>query len=827
MTNLNDGARPVKGEIDFAKIDVAAPQLVGDNEIDALPALDADAAISFLHRFCPEGPWALTAIGEGPHAPTATFTPGQEDALRRWLKTQQNERRNIYFLVGEPKKSLRKKAKKTDMARARWLWVDVDARKDLDWRSDVAVQEEMDAIQARIEACPVPPTVIVASGGGFQAFWRLSEPFELGSTDRIAEIEALNKALADSLGGDHCHNADRIMRLPGTVNFPNAKKRAAGREPALARLVAARNGAAHVLDAFDGLKAVVMQTATADSSALSALPRKLQRAIRAPETGDRSKAFFAACCALFEHGLSETEAVAAFEAEPAGVGAKFIERGDLAKEVATIRGKWRPKAKKAPDSVAEGDGERATQADMLISMAREAATLFSTPDGTPHATITISGVRQTWPLKSKQFKFWLIYSYLRQTGKAPNSDSIGQAALTLNAIAMFEGEKRDVYLRRAEHDGKIYLDLCDDRWRAIEIDTAGWRVVDNPPVSFIRRPGMLPLPEPVRGGSIDELRPLLNMKSEDDFRLTVAWLLASLRPTGPYPLMALVGEQGTAKTSTAKLLRSLVDPHVAGIRRPPKEERDLWISASNSALLAFDNLSAISEWLSDSLCVVATGGSYTARELRTDGDEAMFTICSPVLITSIGEVVSRSDLADRAVMVTLARIPDTTRLVDRELKEAVERARPRILGVLLDGLSRGLAELPNVKLGRLPRMADFVQWTRACEIQFWEGGAVQAAFQANSDEAVDGVIEGDAVSVALLAWFDARTREPWVGTTGELLTAINAFALEGSWKEKNWPRNPQALRSRLTMAAPSLYKRRIAIERGKTDGARWLTVSMV
>jgi hypothetical protein len=785
----------------------------------------AQASITFLHRFAPSGPWVLTAISEGKHAPTATFAPGQEDALARWVTAQQADRRNVYFLVGEPKKPLTKKASKRDMARTRWLWVDVDARKDLDWRSDVAVQEEMDAIKARLDACPVPPTVIIASGGGYQAFWRLSEPFELNdAVKRFVALEALNQALSNCLGGDHCHNVDRIMRLPGTINFPNAVKRERGREPALARLVSAREGAAYALDAFD----VLPRIEPADNSALATLPKKLQKAIMAaPAAGDRSTAFFAACCALFEHGLSDAEAVAAFEAGPAGVASKFIERGDLAREVATIRGKWKPRTRKAPDAIAEGDASGATQADLLISMAREAADLFSTPDGTAHAMITVDGVRQTWPLKSKQFKLWLIYSYLRQTGRAPNSDSICQAALTLNAIAMFEGEKRDVYLRRAEHDGKIYLDLCDDRWRAIEIDAGGWRVVDNPPVSFVRRPGMLPLPEPVRGGSIDDLRPLLNMQGEDDFRLTVAWLLASLRPTGPYPLMAVVGEQGTAKTSTAKLLRSLIDPNTAGVRRPPKEERDLWISASNSALLAFDNVSVISEWLSDGLCVVATGGSYTTREMRSDGEEAMFTVSAPVLITSIGEVIARSDLADRAVLVTLARIPETTRMADQEFKAAVELARPRVLGALCDGLSRGLVELPHVRLTRLPRMADFVQWTRACEVQFWEGGSIQEAFRINSDEAVDGVIEGDMIAVALLTWFDARQREPWRGTTGDLLANINTHAPEGAWREKGWPRNPQALRSRLTMAAPSLFKRSIAVERGKTDGKRWLSVTMV
>lgn len=164
-----------------------------------------------------------------------------------------------------------------------------------------------------------------------------------------------------------------------------------------------------------------------------------------------------------------------------------------------------------------------------------------------------------------------------------------------------------MFIRTAEHDGRLYLDLCDAEWRAIEIDQSGWRIVATPPVYFTRSNGSQPLPEPVVGGSIDALRPLLNLAGEDDFRLIVAWLLAALRPNGPYPLLALAGEPGTSKTSTATLLRSLVDPHIAGIRRPPKEERDLFICASKSGALVYHNLSSIPEWMSDSLCVVSTG----------------------------------------------------------------------------------------------------------------------------------------------------------------------------------------------------------------------------
>ena len=124
---------------------------------------------------------------------------------------------------------------------------------------------------------------------------------------------------------------------------------------------------------------------------------------------------------------------------------------------------------------------------------------------------------------------------------------------------------------------------------------------------------MLPLPVPERGGSIEALQSFLNLSNQNDFVLVVAWLLAALRSSGPYPLLAISGEQGSTKTVLSKLLRALVDPNVAPVRALPREERELMIAANNGHLLAFDNLSGLPAWLSDALCRLASGGSFAVR----------------------------------------------------------------------------------------------------------------------------------------------------------------------------------------------------------------------
>ena len=370
----------------------------------------------------------------------------------------------------------------------------------------------------------------------------------------------------------------------------------------------------------------------------------------------------------------------------------------------------------------------------------------------------------------------------------------------------------------------MYLDLCDDRWRAIEIDAQGWRIVDAPPVNFTRFRGMLALPEPERGGSIADLRPLLNVQTEGDFKLIVGWLLAALRAAGPYPVLAAIGEPGTAKSSTARLLRALIDPHVADIRATPTEARDLYIAANNSGSLIYDNLSSIPTWMSDALCIVATGGSYAKRGNYTDTDETFIKVIRPVAFTAVGTVIARADLTDRAIVVVLAPIPDSARVAEHAFDPMLTAAIPRVLGALLDGMVHGVRELPNVKAVRLPRMADFIVWTRACEGVYWREGDIQEAFDANMRDAIDAVLEGDYVAIALNNWLAANSNAPWKGKSEALHAALALFAPEFAYRERSWPKNGKSLSDHLMLIAPSLRKQGVHVARGRSHGARWLSV---
>jgi len=233
--------------------------------------------------------------------------------------------------------------------------------------------------------------------------------------------------------------------------------------------------------------------------------------------------------------------------------------------------------------------------------------------------------------------------------------------------------------------------------------------------------------------------------------LVVSWLLGALQHAGPFPLLAVAGEQGSAKTVLSKILRALIDPNVAPVRALPREERDLMIAANNGHVLAFDNLSILPGWLSDALCRLASGGSFALRQLYTDADEVLFQAARPTILNGIEEVITRQDLADRAIFLTMGFLPDQRRRSEAELWQQFELARPRILGALLDAVAHGLRMRDRIQLVRLPRMADFAKWATACEAALWSPGTFRMAYDANRRRVVEDAVEADPLLSAYKA----------------------------------------------------------------------------
>lgn len=219
----------------------------------ALPEARLEDAIAFLRRVRPEGPWTLTAIlperNSGP-TETATFYPDGADKALAWLAARSGHR-NLYWMVNTPTRDLASKAKKEDVRELVMLHVDIDPKKSEDPAKEQDPAEARATALKALETYSPPPSFVIDSGGGVQAFWTLDQPLYIGGHVPAAEDAArYNQQLEKDLDGDSCHNLDRVMRLPGTINLPDAGKRAKGRKPRRAELLEYHDGRVYPLAEF-------------------------------------------------------------------------------------------------------------------------------------------------------------------------------------------------------------------------------------------------------------------------------------------------------------------------------------------------------------------------------------------------------------------------------------------------------------------------------------------------------------------------------------------------------------------------------------------------
>jgi hypothetical protein len=385
--------------------------------------------------------------------------------------------------------------------------------------------------------------------------------------------------------------------------------------------------------------------------------------------------------------------------------------------------------------------ERKSQATLLVELAADAE-LFHTPEGDAYATIPIDGHRETWSLRNRAFRRWLARQFYRAHDKVPGSQALQDALGVLEGKALFDGPEYPVYTRLAEHDGNVYLDLANEGWEAVEITSRGWRVVVEPPVRFRRARGMSPLPHPVAGGRIDDLPHRLNIADDRDWILLAAWLVRAFKPRGPYPVLTLHGEQGSAKSVTTRMLRGIIDPNKAALRSEPRDGRDLVIAAQNGWVISLDNLSHLQPWLSDAICRLATGGGFGTRELYSNAEEVLFDAQRPIILNGIEELATRGDLLDRAIILYLPTIPEAQRRSEAEIWRDFEATRSKILGALLTAVNGALAKVATVKLDRLPRMADFALWVAAAEPALGcPEGAFLEAYTGNREQANELALE--------------------------------------------------------------------------------------
>jgi hypothetical protein len=521
--------------------------------------------------------------------------------------------------------------------------------------------------------------------------------------------------------------------------------------------------------------------------------------VAAPNVGDHGVVSCLQCFPLTGESRTGIDAISRFKNVDADKAWELIARAiGFTPEAVPPATPW---PENVPCNPAERSGQSRESSATRLLPVLDGWQFWTTPEGESFATIPAGNHNEHWPIKSERFKSILNVAVYERERVAVGADTIATLVNTAVARAEHGGMVHEAYVRTAGLDGAIYLDLADADWSAVRITADGWSVVDNPPARFRRSKGMLPLPTPKRGGRLDELRMFLNV-GDEAWTLVAAWLVQSMRPTGPYPILALSSEQGSGKTSTAKLLRSMFDPSAAPVRAEPRNVEDMLVTARNSWCMVFDNLSRIPSWLSDALCRLATDGAFSRRTLFTDGEETVFRSQRPVLLTSITDVATRPDLLDRCIVVDLPPIPEERRRTEAELWAAFKTAWPRILGALLDAVSVALRELTSVKLAGMPRMADFAVWATAAESGLGLGkGEFLKAYSGNRESTDAVALEASVVARPLLDLLAERGE--WDGSASELLRELEAY-LPDAARRHGWPRSASAISGEVKRVSPNL-----------------------
>lgn len=475
----------------------------------------------------------------------------------------------------------------------------------------------------------------------------------------------------------------------------------------------------------------------------------------------------------------------------------WLDAGGSVQELVRMHSDAAPAAPSGEEE--EDEGRKPSQTDLLVKFVKERFDLLHDKNGDTYARDRHTGeVRR---MGARQFRDRVAAGFYEQAKIAVRDQAWREALGTLQALARFEGEPQDVHIRVAGQSGQYWIDLCQPgSSRAVELDASGWRIVDRAPVLFVRSEAMQPLPTPIHGGSIEPLWLIANVP-ERQRMLVLAWLVDCLRPDTPYPGLELVGEQGSGKSTTAGALRRLVDPNACNLRGVPKTVEDVFVSAGQNHMVAYENVSHLPGPMQDALAILSTGGGYAKRQLFTDAEEHVINVCRPWMVNGISISVTQQDLVDRVISVECPVI--ATRQSSSRQWEAFERALPGVLGALFDLMAGALRELPEVCLPRedRPRLVEYVLLGMA--LAKASGAQPQEfldQFKVTRAETVARTLDASPVAAAVLEFVDAH---PYgiEASVKDILTRLEQFKPAGA---EAWPRTPKGLGDALRRASPAL-----------------------
>jgi hypothetical protein len=722
---------------------------------------------------------------------TTVKTLSADTQLKKELK-EANQRSGIYFVVNTGGN------KDADITRYNAFFAEID---------DIPIPEQ----HRLFDECAIQPSIRIETKKSVHAYWLISEDCS------EAEWKGIQARLIAYFNGDKTiKNPSRLMRLPhfNHVSLDEETKEPQYKKIDIVSFDPEKRFSVEVMkEAFplpetsavskisaecDNVTSVTSDYVNQVFSSWDELNAELGSRIRQEGKRNNQGKFEMRC--PVHNGISETSLFfdpvtkAIYCSSGNCSHAQILEAFGLPAE---------PQAK-------EGKDEKVSQSALLMNLMGNTE-LFTSQNDEPFASIEVNEHFENWAIDSKTFRDWVGRRFYNTHKKIASENAVKEALSTLAGKARFDGQQKQVYIRRAELDGAIYLDLVDDDWQVIKITSDGWKIISDCPVKFRRTRGMKPLPLPVRGGSLNELNKFLNIYG-DDLVLVKAWLMTTLKAEIPYPILVFASQQNCGKSTSANVLCNMVDPNLAELVSKPRSEEDLFVSVTNRLVVAIDNLSYISDNFSDSLCRIATGGAFTKRKNYSDSDETILIAKNPLIITGIGDIATRGDLLSRSIIIHLPTL--TERVSETDFWKDFKDAQPKILGALLDLISEGLKNFPDVEVENCEaRMLDFVKFGTAVEKSLGlEKGGFVLLCNRNYENANKIALENNPVAIIIFQFMENQNE--WLGTSSELLAQIFPYTDEVTKRNPLFPQNPQRLSNILDRLAPGFLLDGIKIDKG-------------
>ncbi len=451
-------------------------------------------------------------------------------------------------------------------------------------------------------------------------------------------------------------------------------------------------------------------------------------------------------------------------------------------------------------------------ADKLVEEVENSdALLFHDDFGDSYVAIHGNG-KLVFKLPSKGFQRWLARHVWDELRKAPPREAIKTAIRVLEGKALFDGPCCELHVRLTQFEDAIWYDLGNGT--AIQIDTSGWRIIDEPPILFKSFPHQVSQVLPTKNGSLERLCDFFNLEDEKDRLLIQIYTVAAFIPGFPHPILVFYGPQGSGKTTPHRLLKSLIDPSILKTLSAPDKLPEFVQLASHHQFLFLDNLSSLPGWLSDALARACTGDGFSKRELYSNDEDFIYCFQRTIALNGINLVVQKADLLDRSILVGLKHIPKEKRLVEKELLKKFEQEKPAILGAIFDTVPKALSEYPKVSLPEYPRMADFTRWGCAIARALgYQDRDFLSAYLANVTEQNEAALEASPVGTAIIAFIEDNN--PWKGTATELLTKLELLSekLKININSKYWPKDPARLSKKIQLVESNLAEQGIEVIR--------------